>query len=137
MVRNIVLDTSFISGLLNENDDHHTAAAKQYSEMKDLKNIKLIVSAVTILELSRIKWALPFEITKILEFLQKNLAHEVVYLDQDQLDYIEQLVGMDTNLKPNDFCIAITGLRKAAELLTFDTKLKAEYTKLKKKYLLL
>lgn len=137
MVKNIVLDTSFISALLRHDDAHHSLASKEYSEISNNPLIKIVVSAVTLLELSRINWVDSYDRIKILTAVSEKIVHEIVYLDQDQLDYLENLVSLETNLKPNDFCIAITGLRKHAELLTFDSKLKTEFNRLKKKYLVL
>lgn len=137
MVKNIVLDTSFISSLLREDDSNHIAAHSQYEKIKGDLSAKIIISAITLLELSRINWVESYDRSKMLSAVSEMIAHKIVYLDQDQIDYIEQLVSLETTLKPNDFCIAITSLRNSAELLTFDEKLKKEFNRLRKKHLVL
>jgi len=127
----IVLDTSFLSALVNDKDTHHTSAKKQYAAILERPSVWLIVSVITLLELSRITWATPPERAGILSTIISKIASEIIYLDQNQMDYIEQLVSLDTNLKPNDFCIALTALRQRAELLTFDEKLIKGFAKLR------
>ena len=126
-----VLDTSYISSLLNRRDTKHEGA-KKIAETK-LREKNIILPATVILELSLLQTQQStktsrLELTKI-----HKVAREYVYVNQNFLDAFEEFVSKTKlKLKTIDYTVLFCAYSKKATLITFDEKLNKVYKRISK-----
>lgn len=129
MKNNFLLDTSFLSGLINSKDRHNQDATSIYIDFGSRSNV--LIPAIVKLELVLLTLKFKnFEIPQIDELLQK-LGVEILSIDEPFLKGFQVFV-METrfNLKPNDYLILYSSVKTNSKLVTFDKKLEKYYDKL-------
>jgi predicted nucleic acid-binding protein len=127
MKNKFVLDTSFVSSLLNIADVNHAKAKAMYAKISLSDSI--IINIITKIELSRTKIeGADLQITE--DFLSFSID-EVDFVDLSfSINLFNYLNKIQVNLKTVDLCIFITAIQNNAKLLTFDLKLDKEFKRI-------
>lgn len=123
MQNRIVLDTSFVTSLVSENDINNRNAQEQWEEMlKDNPRIFLPVTAYFELQLGEFYCRLPknFSINKFINEAKIDIHY---FGNSSIINSLELLKMLRNNLKTIDFSVVLTGLQLDAEIMTFDNQM--------------
>jgi len=127
----LVLDTSFISALLVENDVHHQAA---HATLSALESPYFFIPMAVILELGTLPLAIENNdyFNAIDQFLSA-ISYTLIEYDKDFSEYFIALTKhYGHKVKPFDFSILVCCVRVHGELLSFDEKLLNHLERVKK-----
>lgn len=123
-----VLDTSFISALLVEDDGNYLKAKNIFAELPDAYSV--IIPRTVELELLV---GVAQEIIEPISFYNLWQYLKVILVDIDA-NFIEEyshfLTKNKLRLKPIDSSVVFLAIKENAQLLTFDYKLETVYNKL-------
>jgi len=120
---NILLDTSFLSALHNEDDVYHGEATKQFLEARGTQTI---IPAIVMAE-----YLMGNVDGKHMMTVCKDLCGAFLPLTERELQEITRLPEkMQKGLKANDCLILVYSSLHRADLYTFDQKLKKTYNEL-------
>ena len=127
MRNKVVLDTSFLSSLINIDDKNHSLAASIYSTR--VANSEIVIPLQSKIELFVMKKEIA-SLNRILEFLN-NFNYKTDYLNSKQeFHLIEFIEKNDPRLKSGDLLILFSAFNNNAELITFDEKLEREFQRI-------
>lgn len=127
MKSKVVLDTSFLSSLLIEDDDNYSKALLIYKTQ--IINSDIIIPMQAKAELFVMKRDLA-PLDKIIRFLNLfNYKTDFINAKQE-LQLIDFIEKYDPSLKSGDLMILFSAFNNEAELITFDKKLKQEFQRI-------
>lgn len=122
----VVLDTSFISSLLNSEDLNHKDALDLYS-LKIRDSFFIIPFIVSIELLATIRHENLKQVIRYLKEFNNHIRYPGEITFNKFTDFIR---SKKIALKSNDLFILFTAIDEEAELITFDSKLNKEYKKI-------
>lgn len=128
-MQKLIIDTCFLSALLNRNDTNHDNAVELYNSFDS--SVKLIISTnVTMELLVGIKKFAPDRIEGIFAFIE-DIFDSVIPIDLDVTqEFADFILKNDIILTPTDFSLLYLADKYEARLITFDKKLQKYAEKL-------
>lgn len=122
-----VLDTSFLSALINQNDIHHERALDTYKALAE--ESYFIISSIVIVELiTGIKRFSPRKIEALIDLCFK-ISDRVDYIDMGFLkDFIDFAQNTKRLITPIDNIIICNAIKEDADIISFDRQLIKVYS---------
>lgn len=119
----VVLDTSFISGLVFEDDLHYETAHEIFSSLES--NINYYIPIIVEAELLMLKSKIPYKsLLNLIDLFEKELDVEIIYIDKIfQKKFRSFIEESKFKVKATDAVILFTTISLNARLLTFDERL--------------
>jgi len=120
--KKVVLDSSFISALINCNDVHYERAHRHLITCDDSQ---FLIPIVVRLELVLLPHALKSkEMHTALQEFFSSFPFETVWIDESFLSSYEHTFSLlNCRIKPFDLTVVTSAIKYKAKLLTFDEKL--------------
>lgn len=132
MKNNFVLDTSFLSSLINSEDENNENAVDIYGSFSS--EDVLFIPATVKLELILIGLNFARFSEKDLDRFIEHIELSLVEINTEFLRKFQKFVfSTKLPLKPVDYSILFTAFETKSKLLTFDKKLEKYYKKLQTK----